>query len=195
MHDKIILVIDNYDSFTFNLVQLIGDLGFKVLIIRNDINANNILKLTSLTAIIISPGPGAPNSSGLSLTVIKLISRQKQIPILGICLGHQSIGHVYKANIIHAPAAMHGKISLIYHDGRGVFLHLPNPLVGTRYHSLTIDPTHIPKHLKINAWSEEGTIMACQHSIYPKIHGIQFHPESLWTTQGKQILQNFLFNN
>lgn len=187
-----IVVIDNYDSFTFNLVQIIGELGFHVLVLRNNIDKNIILQLNSLSAIIISPGPGLPEHSGISLHVVKYIS--KQIPTLGICLGHQSIGHIYGGNIMHYHPAIHGKTSLIYHDGRGLFIHIPNPFLATRYHSLIIDPHNIPESLKVTAWSEEGIIMACQHSKHSKLQGVQFHPESLWTTQGKQIIKNFLVN-
>nr|YP_009296461.1 anthranilate synthase component 2 [Thorea hispida]AOM65396.1 anthranilate synthase component 2 [Thorea hispida]ARX95766.1 anthranilate synthase component II [Thorea hispida] len=187
-----IIVIDNYDSFTFNLVQLIGELGFKVLVFRNNINQYKILQLKSLSAIIISPGPGFPQESGISLTILKSIS--KQIPILGICLGHQSIGYIHGTNIVHSYIAMHGKTSLIYHDGRGLFTNICNPFLATRYHSLIIDPTDVPESLIINAWSEEGSIMGCINRIYLKQQGIQFHPESLWTIQGKQLLKNFLTN-
>lgn len=187
-----IIVIDNYDSFTFNLVQLIGELGFEVLVFRNNIDQHQILQLKSLSAIIISPGPGFPQQSGISLNLLLYVS--KQIPILGICLGHQSIGYIHGANIVHADTAMHGKISWIYHDGRGLFTDISNPFLATRYHSLIINSINIPKNLKINAWSEEGSIMGCIDSINLKQQGIQFHPESLWTIQGKELLKNFLLN-
>lgn len=187
-----IIVIDNYDSFTFNLVQLVGELGFEVTVFRNSIDIDKISQFKSLSGIIISPGPGLPQESGVSLNILQNLC--KYIPILGICLGHQSIGYIYGANIIHAYIPMHGKTSWIYHDGRGLFTNISNPFLATRYHSLIIDPIYIPRTLTINAWSEEGSIMGCIDNIRSQQQGIQFHPESLWTIQGKQLLKNFLAN-
>lgn len=185
-----ILVIDNYDSFTHNLVQYIGELGFEVTAARNDsISIESIEKLHP-THIIISPGPGNPQDSGISLNIIKTYSQN--IPILGVCLGHQSIGHVYGGKIIQLQDPMHGKISQIYHDGKDIFLDLPNPFLATRYHSLIIDTNNFPKELKITAKTKEGVIMACRHKKYSSVRGIQFHPESLWTENGKNIIKNFL---
>jgi anthranilate synthase component II len=185
-----ILIIDNYDSFTYNLVQYIGTMGFKVKVLRNDAINLEAIKYLEPSHIIISPGPGSPNNSGISLHLIKYFA--KNIPILGVCLGHQSIGHIYGAKIIHAPFPIHGKVSLIYHDGRGLFLDVKNPFTATRYHSLIIGQLNLPRELIITAWSSEGTIMGCQNSIYPKLYGIQFHPESLWTLEGNKLLSNFL---
>lgn len=185
-----ILVIDNYDSFTYNLVQYIGELEFEINIVRND--EMNIGQLASLKpeAIIISPGPGSPRDSGLSLDILNSFSGY--IPILGICLGHQSIGHLLGAQIIHAPTPVHGKTSLIYHDGKDLFSSIDNPFKATRYHSLIISHSNIPEDLIINAWTDTGIIMGCKHKEYPNLYGIQFHPESLWTKEGRIILKNFL---
>ena len=185
-----IVLIDNYDSFTYNLVQCIGELGKNVKIIRNDeISVNQLLDLQP-TAIIISPGPGSPSDSGISLKTIKILS--SNIPILGVCLGHQSIGHLFGGKIVHATSPVHGKTSLIYHDSKDLFASVRNPLIATRYHSLIIDDEQLPQDLIVTAWTAEGTIMGCKHKVYPLVHGIQFHPESLWTIEGKKILQNFL---
>ena len=185
-----IVLIDNYDSFTYNLVQCIGELGAKVHIIRNDeINIEQLLDLNP-TAIIISPGPGSPKDSGISLKIIDTLSGN--IPILGVCLGHQSIGHLFGGYITHASLPVHGKTSLIYHDSKELFAKLSNPLVATRYHSLIINEEQLPSDLIITAWTDQGNIMGCKHRKYPFVYGIQFHPESLWTIEGKKILQNFL---
>lgn len=185
-----ILVIDNYDSFTHNLVQYIGELGFKVTTARNDNISIDSIRDMHPTHIIISPGPGNPQESGISLDVIETYS--SSIPILGVCLGHQSIGHIYGGNIIKLRRPMHGKISEIYHNGKDIFLGLPNPFLATRYHSLIVDSNDFPKELKITAQTKDGIIMACQHKQYPSVRGIQFHPESLWTENGKHIIKNFL---
>nr|YP_010728592.1 anthranilate synthase component 2 [Phymatolithon calcareum]WEA76908.1 anthranilate synthase component 2 [Phymatolithon calcareum] len=185
-----ILVIDNYDSFTHNLVQYIGELGFEVTTARNDSISIDSIKKIHPTHIIISPGPGNPQESGISLDIIETYS--PNIPILGVCLGHQSIGHVYGGNIIKLQRPMHGKISQIYHDGKDIFLDLPNPFLATRYHSLIIDKNNFPKELKITAQTKEGIVMACQHKQHTSVRGIQFHPESLWTENGKNIIKNFL---
>ena len=184
-----IVIIDNYDSFTYNLEQYIGELGFTTQVYRNDsITAEQIDDLSPL-AVIISPGPGDPGTSGVSLDVIGKL--YYKMPILGVCLGHQAIASMFGGAIIHAPFPVHGKISWVYHDNKGVFEALPNPLCVTRYHSLVIDPSRLPSHLEITAWTDDGVIMACRHKKYPKVQGIQFHPESLWTIHGKHILKNF----
>lgn len=185
-----ILVIDNYDSFTHNLVQDIGELGFEVITARNDSISINSIKEINPTHIIISPGPGNPQESGISLEIIEKYS--PNTPILGVCLGHQSIGYVYGGNIIKLRRPMHGKISQIYHDGKDIFLNLPNPFLATRYHSLIIDTNNFPKELKVTAQTKDGIVMACQHKKYSSVRGIQFHPESLWTKNGKNIIKNFL---
>lgn len=190
MTNIVIVIIDNYDSFTYNLVQYVGNLGFSVKVIRNDSMAWNEIQQLSPSHIIISPGPGSPCNSGISLSVIHNISNN--IPILGVCLGHQSIGCVYGASISHAPYPVHGKTSAIYHSGKGIFSGIPSPFDAARYHSLIIESDQLPKYLEITGWTEDGTIMACQHKLYSHVYGIQFHPESLWTTYGKKLLNNFL---
>ncbi|MCM1981804.1 anthranilate synthase component II [Lyngbya confervoides] len=191
-----ILVVDNYDSFTYNLVQYLGELGLAVDIAkdlnvyRNDkINLEEV-KALNPDAIIISPGPGRPEDAGISMQLIQHLG--PKTPILGVCLGHQSIGEVFGGDIIRAPELMHGKTSEIFHNSSGVFKDLQNPFVATRYHSLVIDPQTCPDTLEITAWTADGTIMGVQHRNYPWIQGVQFHPESILTTSGKQLLQNFL---
>lgn len=184
-----IVLIDNYDSFTYNLVQYIGELGFRVIIFRNDqITISKLLDLKP-EAIIISPGPGAPEDAGISLEIVKIFSGY--IPILGVCLGHQSIGYLFGAKIVHAPVAVHGKTSLVYHDSKDLFAHVNNPIIATRYHSLIIDHLSLPDDLIITAWTDEGLIMGCKHKKYRHVYGIQFHPESLWTVEGRILLDNF----
>lgn len=185
-----ILIIDNYDSFTYNLVQLVGIFGHPVQVMRNDyMDLSHILALCP-THIIISPGPGSPIESGISRQVIEKLPGS--IPILGVCLGHQVIGDVLGASIKHAPSPVHGKTSLVYHDNQGLFHGLSNPFHVIRYHSLSISLKSVPDQLLVNAWTGDGIIMGCQHRLYPQIQGIQFHPESLWTENGMRILKNFL---
>ncbi len=185
-----ILIIDNYDSFTYNLLQSIGKLGMAVQVVRNNtITIKEIQKLAP-KCIIISPGPGSPNESGISTEVINLFAHT--IPILGVCLGHQIIAQISGAQITRAPVPIHGKTSLIYHNSQGLFRNIANPFVATRYHSLAIQPLSLPVNLVATAWTDQGIIMACQHKEYPLLQGIQFHPESLWTIQGVNILLNFL---
>lgn len=194
-----ILVIDNYDSFTYNLVQYLGELGAEfsvasqVEVYRNDkITLEQIRQLSpdGPDGIVISPGPGHPDASGICLDVIRSLGAT--IPILGVCLGHQGIGRVFGGNITSAPELMHGKTSPIHHTGVGVFAGLDNPLIATRYHSLVIDRATCPDTLEITAWVADGTIMGVRHRQYPHIQGVQFHPESVLTHSGKQLLQNFL---
>ena len=191
-----ILVIDNYDSFTYNLVQYLGELAadFPVAndlqVVRNDqITVDEIRKLNP-DAVVISPGPGRPDDAGVSLNVITQLG--KQLPILGVCLGHQSIGQVFGGKIVSAPELMHGKTSQVSHTGIGIFQGLENPLTATRYHSLVIERETCPDVLEITAWVEDGTIMGVRHRNYPHIQGVQFHPESVLTTLGKELLRNFL---
>nr|NP_053972.1 anthranilate synthase component 2 [Porphyra purpurea]P51362.1 RecName: Full=Anthranilate synthase component 2; Short=AS; AltName: Full=Anthranilate synthase, glutamine amidotransferase component [Porphyra purpurea]AAC08248.1 anthranilate synthase component II [Porphyra purpurea] len=185
-----ILIIDNYDSFTYNLAQCVGELGHDVLVCRNDeIDVVKIKKLNP-EKIIISPGPGKPTESGISLDVISSLA--EYIPILGVCLGHQSIGYINGGSIIKVPKIMHGKTSQIYHDREDLFINLPNPFIATRYHSLIIDRANFPTNLAVTAWTDNNIIMACRHKHYKMLRGIQFHPESLWTVCGQQLLKNFL---
>lgn len=184
-----ILLIDNYDSFTFNLYQYVGELGYDVKVVRNDkFNVEDIEKW-DVSHIILSPGPGHPKDAGLCLDVIRRY--QGKIPILGVCLGHQAIGMVYGGTISFAKHKMHGKISEIEHSESKIFKNIQNPCKATRYHSLVVDRESFPKELKITAWSKEGEIMALEHCEYP-VYGIQFHPESVFTEEGKQMIKNFL---
>lgn len=185
-----ILIIDNYDSFTYNLVQYLGECGTEVKVIRNNLVTSQQINKLKPEAIIISPGPGSPGDSGASLEIIKHFAHI--FPILGVCLGHQAIGHIYGASIVHAPLPIHGKTSLVYHNSKGLFANISNPFVAARYHSLIIDQREIPSQLSITAWSNKGVIMGCSHKDYPMLEGIQFHPESLWTIEGKQIVKNFV---
>jgi anthranilate synthase component II len=191
-----ILVIDNYDSFTYNLVQYLGELGQElpvaadIQVYRND--RITIAEIESLKpdGILISPGPGRPEDAGITLDIIAKLG--VDYPILGVCLGHQSIGQVFGGNVVAAPILMHGKTSAVYHNGTGVFAGLNNPFTATRYHSLIIDRASCPDCLEINAWVEDGTIMGVRHRDYPHVEGVQFHPESILTDSGKQLLRNFL---
>jgi anthranilate synthase component II len=192
----VIIVIDNYDSFTYNLVQYLGELAAEfsvasdIQVFRNDkISLDEIQKLKP-DAIVISPGPGRPEDAGISLDLIKELGHS--LPILGVCLGHQSIGQVFGGKIISAPELMHGKTSEVTHTGVGVFQGLENPMTATRYHSLVIDRATCPEVLEITAWVEDGTIMGVRHRNYPHIQGVQFHPESVLTSSGKELLRNFL---
>jgi anthranilate synthase component II len=192
----LIIVIDNYDSFTYNLVQYLGELGqlFPVAadlqVYRNDQISLNEIRQLSPDAILISPGPGRPEDAGISMELIRELG--PTIPVLGVCLGHQSIGQVFGGNVVSAPELMHGKTSPISHSGLGVFEELENPFTATRYHSLIIDRPTCPDILEITAWTEDGIIMGVRHRTYPHLQGVQFHPESILTESGKQLLQNFL---
>lgn len=184
-----LLMIDNYDSFTYNLVQYFGELGEEVIVARNDeITLDEIQRLNP-TRIVISPGPCTPNEAGISL---QLISRfGGKIPLLGVCLGHQSIGQAFGGRIVPAKQIMHGKTSLVFHDNKGVFRGLDNPFVATRYHSLVIERSSMPDCLAITAWTEDGEIMGVRHQSL-QIEGVQFHPESILSEHGHQLLGNFL---
>jgi len=182
-------MIDNYDSFTYNLVQYLGELGADIRVFRNNkITVQEIEKL-SPERIVISPGPCTPKEAGVSIEVIKHFAGKT--PVLGVCLGHQSIGAAFGGNIIRAPRLMHGKTSLIYHDGETVYKGLPNPFEATRYHSLLIERETLPDCLYITAWTDAGEIMGVRHKEYI-IEGVQFHPESILTAVGKDLLKNFL---
>lgn len=186
---KLILLIDNYDSFVFNLYQYLGHLGENVEVIRNDkITIADIAKMNP-KHIIISPGPCTPNEAGISLEVVKNFANK--IPILGVCLGHQTIGQAVGGNVVRAPRLMHGKTSEITHDGKTIFKGLKNPLTVTRYHSLIVDRDTLPDCLEISAETAEGEIMAFRHKEFP-LEGVQFHPEAILTEQGYELLENFL---
>jgi anthranilate synthase/aminodeoxychorismate synthase-like glutamine amidotransferase len=184
-----LLVIDNYDSFTYNLVQYLGEMGQEVRVVRNDeIPAAEIATLAP-SHIVISPGPCTPNEAGISLEVIK--SYAGKIPILGVCLGHQAIGQAFGGKVVRAARVMHGKTSQIFHDGKGLFTGLPNPFQATRYHSLLIERASVPDSLDVTAQTAENEIMAVRHKTLP-VEGVQFHPESFLTTSGKDLLRNFI---
>lgn len=191
-----IIVIDNYDSFTYNLVQYLEELGQEmpiakeVQVYRNDQISLEQIQQLKPDAIVISPGPGRPDDAGISLDIIAKLG--KDLPILGVCLGHQSIGQIFGGDVVAAPILMHGKTSEIQHSGVGVFQGLANPFTATRYHSLVIDRPTCPDVLEITAWVADGTVMGVRHRQYPHIQGVQFHPESILTTCGKELLRNFL---
>ncbi len=184
-----ILMIDNYDSFTFNLVQYLGDFEPEIMVVRNDQISTPEIQAIDPEAIIISPGPGTPDDAGICKQMIRELGTE--FPILGICLGHQCIGEVYGGIVDRAPRLMHGKTSQIHHDDHPLFEDVPNPFEATRYHSLIINPEGFPSELEIIAKTRSGEIMGVQHMLYP-VYGLQFHPESILTTSGKQILKNFI---
>ncbi|MCU0518367.1 MAG: aminodeoxychorismate/anthranilate synthase component II [Oscillatoria sp. Prado101] len=191
-----IIVIDNYDSFTYNLVQYLGELGAElpvaaeIQVYRNDQISLEDIRASGAAGVVISPGPKRPEDAGISLDLIRELGHT--LPIFGVCLGHQSIGQVFGGQIVSAPELMHGKTSQVHHTGVGVFRGLESPLTATRYHSLVIDRPTCPEVLEITAWVEDGTIMGVRHRDYPHIEGVQFHPESILTSSGKQMLRNFL---
>ena len=185
-----VLVIDNYDSFTYNLVQYLGELGAQVRVARNDAVSVDALVAERPDRVVISPGPGRPENAGITTSVIRRFG--ETTPILGVCLGHQAIGAVFGGSVVRAGVAMHGKTSTIEHDGRGVFAGLGGPFVASRYHSLVVAEEGLPADLEISARTrEDGTIMGLRHRRWP-IHGVQFHPESILTGEGRRILRNFL---
>lgn len=184
-----LLMIDNYDSFTYNLVQYFGELGEDVRVYRNDaITLGEIARLNP-ERIVISPGPGNPSQAGVSLGVIREFAGK--IPLLGVCLGHQSIGEAFGGKVVHAKKLMHGKVSPVYHNDVGVFRGLPNPVTCTRYHSLAVERESLPECLEITAWTEDGEIMGLRHKTLA-VEGVQFHPESILTEHGHDMLKNFL---
>jgi anthranilate synthase/aminodeoxychorismate synthase-like glutamine amidotransferase len=184
-----LLVIDNYDSFTYNLVQYLGELGATPVVHRNDQVALADVERLAPSAIVVSPGPGTPADAGVSGAVIRAFTGR--CPILGVCLGHQAIGEVFGGRVGRAPTPVHGKTSLIHHDGQSVFAGLPNPFVATRYHSLVVHREGLPGCLAVSAWTEDGLIMGLRHQEAP-VEGVQFHPESILTAAGKALLANFL---
>lgn len=185
-----VLVLDNYDSFTFNLVQYLGELGAGVEVLRNDALPVEGLLQKGAEALVISPGPGRPAAAGVSEAAARAFA-ERGIPVLGVCLGHQAIGEVFGGRIVRARTLMHGKTSKILHDGRGLFLGLPSPMEATRYHSLVIEAESCPSCLEVSARSEDGEIMGVRHRELP-VEGVQFHPESILTGHGKALLANFL---
>lgn len=191
-----IIVIDNYDSFTYNLVQYLGELGKQFAVAKEiKVYRNDQIKLEEIirskpSGIVISPGPGRPEDSGICLEVISKLS--PNMPILGVCLGHQSIGQVFGGKVTNAPILMHGKTSEIYHKGIGVFANLGNPITATRYHSLVVDAATLPDTLELTAWTEDNLVMGIRHRDYPHVQGVQFHPESILTNSGIKLLANFL---
>ncbi len=184
-----LLIIDNYDSFTYNLVQYLGELGQEIRVFRNDKIAVGEIAALRPERIVISPGPCTPNEAGVSLDVIRAFSGR--IPILGVCLGHQAIGQVFGGEVVRADRLMHGKTSLIHHDGRTIFRGLPDPFEATRYHSLIVRRETLPACLEVSAWTVEGEVMGLRHKDH-LVEGVQFHPESILTRVGKDVLRNFL---
>jgi anthranilate synthase/aminodeoxychorismate synthase-like glutamine amidotransferase len=184
-----LLVIDNYDSFTYNLVQYLGELGAELGVYRNDAITVDEIERLAPAGILVSPGPGTPAEAGVSMPVIRRCA--ERIPILGVCLGHQAIGEVFGGIVERGPVPVHGKTALIHHDGRGVFAGLPSPFEATRYHSLVVRRAGLPACLEISAESEDGLIMGLRHHTLP-VEGVQFHPESILTASGKALLGNFL---
>ena len=182
-------MIDNYDSFTYNLVQYLGEMGQELKVYRNDAITVAGIKKLKPSRIVISPGPGSPKDAGVSKEVIKILGQR--IPVLGVCLGHQCIGEVFGGKVVGAKRLMHGKTSQIFHDGKGIFKNIDNPFTATRYHSLLVEKKGLPKDLEITAETKEKEIMGLRHKKFP-IVGVQFHPESILTQSGKEILRNFL---
>ncbi|MCS7012089.1 MAG: aminodeoxychorismate/anthranilate synthase component II [Chloroherpetonaceae bacterium] len=184
-----VIVIDNYDSFTYNLVQYLGELGAEVVVYRNDAISISDIRQMKPEKIVISPGPCTPKEAGISVPLVQAL--QGEIPILGVCLGHQSIGEALGGKVVRAPEPKHGKVSEIYHNGQGIFRGIKNPFQATRYHSLIVERESLPASLAVTAWTADGLIMgiACEAK---KLYGVQFHPESIMTTEGKALLKNFL---
>jgi anthranilate synthase/aminodeoxychorismate synthase-like glutamine amidotransferase len=185
----VIVVVDNYDSFTYNLVQYLQELGAEVEVYRNDRITVDGIASRRPEAIVISPGPKTPDDAGITLETVRAFSGR--IPLLGVCLGHQAIGQAFGGRVVRAPTLMHGKTSRIAHDGKTIYRGLPNPFDATRYHSLVVDPACVPADLEISARTEEGVIMGLRHRNHPT-EGVQFHPESVLTGEGKNLLKNFL---
>ena len=185
-----ILVLDSYDSFVYNLVQYLGELGAEPLVYRNDALTIDEAVALEPHAVLLSPGPGRPENAGILCAAIPAFAN-RGVPVLGVCLGHQAIGHVYGADIVRAPQLMHGKTSLVRHVGRGVFAGIASPLEATRYHSLVIDPDTVPECLEVTAHTDDGVVMGVRHRDLP-VEGVQFHPESILTAAGHDLLRNFL---
>ena len=184
-----LLLLDNYDSFTYNLYQYLGELGADTRVVRNDeLTAEEALALRP-ERIVISPGPGTPDQSGITLELIRRSAGR--VPLLGVCLGHQALGQAFGGRVVRAPTLMHGKTSPIHHDGRTLFAGLPDPFIATRYHSLIVERASVPECLEVSAWTADGIVMGLRHRGLP-LEGVQFHPESILTAAGKDLLQNFL---
>lgn len=186
---QMILMIDNYDSFTYNLVQYIGELGIEVKVARNDELTIETIEMIDPQVIVVSPGPCTPNEAGISLEVITHFAGK--IPILGVCLGHQAIGQAFGGKVVRADRLMHGKVSPVFHDCKGVNTDMPNPFRATRYHSLLVERESFPDCLEITSWTEEGEIMGLRHKKYA-VEGVQYHPESIMTEEGKKVIRNFV---
>ena len=184
-----ILVIDNYDSFVYNLVQYLGELGAEPLVFRHDELSIDEIAALDVDGVLISPGPGRPEDAGLSNDVIRHFAGER--PVLGVCLGHQCIGQIYGGDVVRAPQIMHGKTSLVHHDGTGVFAGLPSPFEATRYHSLIVERSSVPDELEVTAWTDDDIVMGLRHREH-EVEGVQFHPESILTSAGHDLLRNFL---
>jgi len=184
-----VFVLDNYDSFTYNLVQYLGELGARLLVRRNNQVTMSEVEALGPSHIVISPGPGRPENAGVTADLIRQFG--SRVPTLGVCLGHQAIGMVYGGRVVRAPVPMHGKTSVIEHDGRGVFAGLTSPIEASRYHSLVVSPEDMPEVLEVSARTRDGIVMGLRHREYP-VHGVQFHPESVLTADGRRMLRNFL---
>lgn len=184
-----ILLVDNYDSFTYNLYQYFSQIGNKVEVFRNDKIDLNEIKRLEPKGIVLSPGPGRPEDSRVCIDILKELAGQ--LPILGVCLGHQAIGLVHGGKIVNAPTIMHGKVSLIEHDGKDIYKSLPSPFLATRYHSLVIQPESLPDVLEVSSKTEDGIIMGVRHKTKPHLYGVQFHPESIMTQNGLELVRNF----
>ena len=184
-----VLVIDNYDSFVYNLVQYLGELGAEPIVARSDERPLDEVAALEPDAVLVSPGPGRPEDAGLSNEVIRHFGGR--VPVLGVCLGHQCLGQVFGGEVVRAPTIMHGKTSLVHHNGTGVFTGLPDPFEATRYHSLVVEPSSVPAELEVTAWTDDDVIMGLRHRTLG-VEGVQFHPESILTTSGHDLLRNFL---
>jgi anthranilate synthase/aminodeoxychorismate synthase-like glutamine amidotransferase len=185
-----VLVVDNYDSFVYNLVQYLGELGADPIVHRHDdLTVDDAVALDP-DGVLISPGPGRPEQAGLSNELIRRFAGVR--PVLGVCLGHQCIGQVFGGEVVRAAQVMHGKTSLVRHDGRGVFAGLPDPFEATRYHSLVVDPASVPAELEVSAWTDDGVVMGLRHRAHPDVEGVQFHPESILTAGGHSLVANFV---
>jgi anthranilate synthase/aminodeoxychorismate synthase-like glutamine amidotransferase len=185
-----VLVLDNYDSFTFNLVQYLGELGAEMDVVRNDRITIDEVEARRPDAVVISPGPGGPTDAGVSIPLVRWAA-ETATPLLGVCLGHQAIAEAFGAVVVKGPAIMHGKTSVVHHDGRGVLRDLPDPFDAMRYHSLVIDRSTLPPELTVSAWTDDDVVMGVRHATLP-MEGVQFHPESILTTVGRVLLANFL---
>jgi len=184
-----LLLVDNYDSFTYNLYQYLGELGAEVRVVRNDELSVEAALALAPDRIVISPGPGTPDQAGITVELIRRAAGR--IPVLGVCLGHQALGQAFGGDVRRAPKLMHGKTSEIHHDGRGLFAGVPDPFTATRYHSLVVERSSVPESLEITAWTDDGIVMGLRHRAHA-LEGVQFHPESILTTVGKDLLRNFL---